>query len=305
MRMKNKILLVADKPGWIFHRHCNELIKRMSHYDFEIVYKSGVKSKSADYYNSFDLIYILDTRLTIPFKNPSKTVIGVRCEFSYSHTDEGIRNFFVNSIKSRACAFHVVNKRQLSEFEKVADIPLFFAPHGVDTELFYGGDEIGLNDKLVVGMNGSKTSGGKKGFDIVESACNKLGMEFKTSVQDFKNGHLTKKEMPDSFYNKIDIYCNMSQSEGLNNSIMEAGAMGRCVIATPVGAATEMIIDNETGMLCARNVNELIEKLDYANKNREKIKEMGIKLKTLIKEKWSWSVCVKMFDELFKKGMSQ
>lgn len=46
-----------------------------------------------------------------------------------------------------------------------------------------------------------------------------------------------------SFYNSIDIYCNMSENEGLNNSIMEAGAMGRCVIATPVGAAPEMIKD--------------------------------------------------------------
>ena len=295
-----KILLVADSPYWIFNRHCLEIKKRLVQYDFEIIYRPNVKNKSFEYYDSFDLIYILDTRLSIPFNLKRKTVIGVRSEFAYPKTLSGIKDYYTRYIENRAKAFHVVNSNQMEHFDFAKECPLFLLPHGVDTDIFH--DDPVIREKPIVGINGSTNSGGRKGFDIVANACDNVGLELKTAKQNKQGGHLSKEQMPD-FYRSIDIYCNMSESEGLNNSIMEAGAMGKFVIATPVGATTEMIIPDETGFLCARDVGMLTKKIELFLQHKDKYENCGGRLKALINEKWSWNVCIKGFERFFQDNM--
>ena len=47
----------------------------------------------------------------------------------------------------------------------------------------------------------------------------------------------------------LDVFVLPSQSEGLNNTILEAMAAGLPVVATRVGGADEMVIDGGTGLL--------------------------------------------------------
>ena len=72
---------------------------------------------------------------------------------------------------------------------------------------------------------------------------NKVGIIFKFM------GHLPNRELLD-FYNNnfVDLFLNVSSSEGLPVSIMEAQAFGIPVIATDVGGVSE-IIDSGTGVL--------------------------------------------------------
>jgi len=140
---------------------------------------------------------------------------------------------------------------------------------------------------------------GKKGFDIIKSACNQLGLELKTATQNLNGKQRTKSEMPE-FYRSIDIYVNMSVSEGLNNGILEAGAMGKMVVATPVGAAPEMIISGDTGLICSRSVDSLVKALNDCINNVSNIKQHGRNLQRLIRERWSWDVCINRYNEMFK-----
>ena len=50
-------------------------------------------------------------------------------------------------------------------------------------------------------------------------------------------------------YNEVDLFINVSSSEGLPVSIMEATSFGIPVIATNVGGTGEIVIDGESGIL--------------------------------------------------------
>ena len=187
---------------------------------------------------------------------------------------------------------------QMKEFGAVADIPLIHAPHGIDIDLFDRKPE--YRDELIVGINGSVASPGKKGFNIVSKACEIVGLKYVSSPQKKGGGHLTKEEMP-KFYEDIVIYCNMSRSEGCNNSIMEAGGMGKMVIATPVGAVPEIIEDYKTGFLCDRSVDCLVEKLKECINNRDILKTCGHNLHDKILDEWGWDTRIDSYKNLFRE----
>jgi len=54
---------------------------------------------------------------------------------------------------------------------------------------------------------------------------------------------------PERYYRAMDVYVSTSEVEGMSNSIMEAMATGKPVIATDVGGNPELVIDGETGFL--------------------------------------------------------
>ena len=91
----------------------------------------------------------------------------------------------------------------------------------------------------------------------------------------------------------------MSETEGLNNGIMEAGAMGKMVIATTAGAAPEMIKNYKTGLLCDRNVQSLVDRLEWCKQNISKIEIMGGFLRESICRDWSWDKCIVKYDDMF------
>jgi glycosyltransferase involved in cell wall biosynthesis len=50
-------------------------------------------------------------------------------------------------------------------------------------------------------------------------------------------------------YGGFDIVAQTSEREGLPNSLLEAGAAGRAIVATAAGGSSEIVIDGETGLL--------------------------------------------------------
>ena len=94
-------------------------------------------------------------------------------------------------------------------------------------------------------------------------------------------GHLSNSEVY-KFYrdNKIDLFINVSESEGVPVSIMEAMSFGIPVVAPKVGGIPE-IVDNETGILVEPNfiIDDIIEAIEKillcfrSTEKRTKIKE--------------------------------
>jgi glycosyltransferase involved in cell wall biosynthesis len=69
------------------------------------------------------------------------------------------------------------------------------------------------------------------------------------------------REIP-KLLNAIDIYCSSSLSEGFSNSILEAMAVAKPVIATAVGGNRELIQDQQTGFLVEpKSPRQLAEKI--------------------------------------------
>lgn len=84
-------------------------------------------------------------------------------------------------------------------------------------------------------------------------------------------GSLDNKEIME-FYksNNIDLFINLSESEGVPISIMEAMSFGIPVIATNVGSTSEIVIDGITGFLLSPNptlqeIKEVITKFHLLN----------------------------------------
>ena len=99
---------------------------------------------------------------------------------------------------------------------------------------------------------------------------------YKKKLTDFINQHSLNKNitfMPAvrdlvNLYHCADIVISASlRPEAFGRTIVEAGAMGKIVLATKHGGAMETILDNKTGFLFAANSNnELAEKIDYVLK---------------------------------------
>lgn len=294
-----RILLVADQPGWIFERHCMELKKRLTEYHIDVAYhRQNIPKMSNDY----DCVYICDP-MPMAYPPASKTIMGLRCEFLYREHPQGAQGLYENgfpgrcvSIKDKCAIFHVVNKNQYNVFENiVTDKPLLIAQHGVDEKIFdrdrYPREK---HDGIIVSIAGRGSS--NKGFEIIRQVCDHLGIKYLTAS--YKGKKLSKEEMP-LFYNEVDAHICMSKTEGLNNPIMEAGAMGLPVISTRCGAAEEIIKDGENGFLIDRN-EESLKKALVKLANENSCLEMGDKMYNEIINNWTWEKKIEDFRKMFE-----
>lgn len=119
-------------------------------------------------------------------------------------------------------------------------------------------------------------------------------------------GKLTNREVHE-FYrkNSIDLFINVSKSEGLPVSIMEAISYGVPVIATDVGGTSE-IVNDKTGFLISSNPNiREIEKIikNYIELPRDKKELLKKNAKTFWEEKFDADKNGPMFYENLLKNL--
>ena len=295
-----KILLVGDQPGWIFDRHCQEIKKRLPEFKIDIVFRRfNIKKVENDY----DLIYVLDP-IPLKYGYPSKhkTIIGLRCEFLYLEHPLGAKGLYENgwpgrcaSIKDKCKIFHVVNRNQMDIFSDiVVDKSLVLAQHGVD-ETIFNRTKYNKQPSDVLRVSTSGRGSRNKGFGIVSRACSELGIH--NISAEYGNRKFSKEQMPE-FYNNADVHVCMSKTEGLNNPIMEAGAMGLPVISTRCGAAEEMIEDGVNGFLINRDVDSLKEAL-IKMKDYNLRANMADRFYEEIMTNWTWKVRIEDFRKMF------
>jgi len=298
---KKKILIIADLRGWAFHSHAKQIQKRLTEYQIDIAYSRG--SNIAALSPNYDLIYSMDP-MPIPYVCPDKTIMGVRVDWFHTDHPRGAKGMYEEGflgrsacIKGNCCMMHAVNKKQLEIYKSVIDIPILLVQHGVDVECFDRNKYKKTKNKiLTIGTSGRKASNNKKGFELVEKACNKIGMKhYKTRYKK----KIPKEQMPE-FYNNIDVYVCMSRVEGLHNPTLESGAMSVPVISTRCGASEEMIIDGENGLLIDRNVNSLVAALGKMKDDKFRL-EMGKKFHQEIITNWVWKVKVENFRNMFEE----
>lgn len=96
-----------------------------------------------------------------------------------------------------------------------------------------------------------------------------------------------------------DIYVLPSYFEGFPNSLMEAMAAGKAVVATNVGAIPDMILNDNNGMIYeAGKVNELSATLDMLIHNSKKRTDLGNNARETIKRNNTIDIAVSKFEEI-------
>jgi glycosyltransferase involved in cell wall biosynthesis len=198
---------------------------------------------------------------------------------------------------------HVVSRHQLSVFRPIVrDKPLLLVQHGVDENCFApGGPRSAAGaGEFVVGVAGNANSPCAKGLDIVADACERADARYVSAVQDFDRGHLSKERMP-AYYSGLDVYCVMSATEGLNNTILEAGAMGIPVVTTRAGAAPEIIEDGVNGILVERNRDALVDALKQLQGDPQWRRQLGARLRETVLANWTWGTRIEDFRNMFDR----
>ncbi len=105
--------------------------------------------------------------------------------------------------------------------------------------------------------------------------------------------------------NAADIFVLSSISEGCPNAVIEAGACAKPVVATCVGAAPDIIVDGETGLLVKpRSVDGLCEGLQKILASQY-TGEMGKKALERIKEFFSWSTIASQWEKVYLEVLDQ
>ncbi len=108
-----------------------------------------------------------------------------------------------------------------------------------------------------------------------------------------------RKDVPE-ILRALDVYVLSSESEGMSNTILEAMASGRPVIATAVGGNPELVVDGETGLLVPPNdPAALAVAITKLLREPEQRRQMGVLSRQRIEEKFSLEVMVRHYAEVY------
>jgi glycosyltransferase involved in cell wall biosynthesis len=129
--------------------------------------------------------------------------------------------------------------------------------------------------------------------DLVEAEIQRLGLgpSFAT---------VTNSSEPEKYYQAIDVYVCASATEGLSNSILEAMASGKPVIATRVGGNPELVRHGDTGYLVAPFApDEVASAAEALARDRDLRARMGLRARYVAETSFSMAAMVERYEQLY------
>ena len=85
-----------------------------------------------------------------------------------------------------------------------------------------------------------------------------------------------------------DLYTHITLGDGLPLALLEAMAMGKPIVATPIAGIPEAITDGENGLLVAPEAEQVAEKIDLLLRDREYAERLGRCAKKTVEEKFTY-----------------
>lgn len=298
-----KILWIADIPHWCFDR-IGQMLNKYGKNEYSVRYGRRNKYKRHKTFkdiDKFDLIlYPVDTRPDRIIKAripPEKLIMLIRSDvFKLCKPKRLIYYKETKMMSRRVAAFMCANKYLYERFKKTYHTKCFYAPGGVDTELFKPSKKK-WGDIPRVGWAGSKTSYGKdiRGLPMIQDACAHLGYVFKPAYREDK--WRTPDEMVQYYHNDIDIYIDAFAAAGRQNGLLEAAACGLPIVSLPVGIGQELI-DAEACVKIEMLTESMIEGLKMAWEYKNTLRKKAM---PYIQKEWSWKTHVERWEKIFKE----
>jgi len=108
-----------------------------------------------------------------------------------------------------------------------------------------------------------------------------------------------RKDVPE-ILRGLEVFVLSSESEGMSNTILEAMASGRPVIATAVGGNPELVVDGETGLLVPPNDSPaMAAAIMKLLRDPELRRQMGWLGRQRVEEKFSLEVMVRNYANVY------
>lgn len=244
---RKRIFLPLNQTNWAFDFRCTALERYLIPY-FDIRKVSGYDVAKKGLGFQADLVYwptyeSLDT-------------MGGHCHRTCATIGGLVIRSLAESVDhfGKALAIAVPNKTWYDQYlAKNLPIKFYLIPNGVDTEVFCP-PKSKSNHEFIVGWVGNDRPDRAKIKRIEElrRVCHKLGI---TLLEQGKSAQIDHDKMP-SFYQRLDLYVNLSITEGSNNCILEAAACGVPILGTEVGNMSEL---KEAGAFTVRHDLEDLE----------------------------------------------
>jgi glycosyltransferase involved in cell wall biosynthesis len=300
------VLCVVDRPHWA-HDHKTEALTRELRGAYEIVkrYQNEVSEDDLRRADCVLLYYWLQAERLSPLREAlrrlrERLVIGICSHFEL---DGAWRAPGLATLEELARAVFVNNRLLLEEFEPALNLPIYYTPNGVRTELFRPAATPrppAPRRTLRVGWAGSLTNQGTEHRGVREfiapAVAAVAGAELCLAVREEK--WRNQEEMLE-FYQSLDVYICASDSEGTPNPCLEAAACGLPVLTTRVGNMPELIRDGENGFFVERDVTDIAEKLGRLRDDPGLRMRLGQAARKAV-EPWDWRWQAARYDEMFQ-----
>ncbi len=127
----------------------------------------------------------------------------------------------------------------------------------------------------------------------LKDLAQKLNLNSKISF----TGRKTQEELKE-YYRMADIFVYPSKYENFGQPLLEAGAHGLPIVATPVGVARDIIIDGETGYLTSDDPKAMSDRIHLLQDNKLR-QQMGTQIKNLIRENFDWGNIMNQYLGLY------
>ncbi len=147
----------------------------------------------------------------------------------------------------------------------------------------------------IVGGAAKRSSAEKDGYlDSLKdfAARNKLNVKFL--------GELKGQALVDE-YRKAGAFIYTSLWENFGQSLLEAGATGLPIISTPVGIASDIVLENKTGYIVDFNdEKQIADKIERLKDRRVRL-ILGRNMASIIKKGFSWDDIIMEYEKVYLK----
>ncbi|KKG83989.1 glycosyltransferase family 4 protein [Methanosarcina mazei] len=96
-----------------------------------------------------------------------------------------------------------------------------------------------------------------------------------------------------------DLYTHITLGDGLPLALLEAMAMGKPIVATPIAGIPEAITDGENGILVAPGAEQIALKIDLLLRDREYAERLGRRAKKTVEERFTWEQAAERFLQCY------
>jgi glycosyltransferase involved in cell wall biosynthesis len=132
----------------------------------------------------------------------------------------------------------------------------------------------------------------------VTEQCNHLSAEFGTEI---KLLHWVEEADLPSFYNELKLFVLPSYRDALPTSILESMACGTPVLAAPVGAIPDVIIDECTGFLLESTAPEHVAQRIIAILSSRELEKIADNAEGLVRQRFTRTAATERYDKMFQE----
>lgn len=284
---KKTVFLPLNQTNWAFDVRCTTLERLLApYYNIRKVSGFDVARKGLGFHA--DLVYWPTYE--------SLDNMGSNCH----RTCATIGGLVIRSLEEsishfgKALAIAVPNFTWYNQYlsKNVRGVKFFYIPNGVNIGAFFPKPK--KNNEFIVGWAGNDRPDRAKVKRIEElrKICHRQGIAL---LEQGRSTIINHDQMP-YFYQKLDLYVNLSTTEGSNNCILEAAACGIPILGTKVGNIPELA--KAGAFTVEHDLSDLEEKLCYIRdlKNRQ---EIGESMRNEIVTNYTSELMAMRYKEMF------